>query len=103
MGACVQDETIQAQEELKEAVGRVGSDVDNTLARVSEARACNCPGNFAACQAVLGAACDWKAAGFLIKLLFILGWPLQFTICGTICMTSANAFGRSAARCCAWM
>ena len=35
----VQDETIQAQEELKEAVGRVGSDVDNTLARVSEARA----------------------------------------------------------------
>lgn len=36
MHACAQDETILAQAELKEAVGRVGSDVDDTRARVSE-------------------------------------------------------------------
>ena len=36
MHACAQDETILAQVELKEAVGRVGSDVDDTRARVSE-------------------------------------------------------------------
>ncbi|KAK9840804.1 hypothetical protein WJX81_005840 [Elliptochloris bilobata] len=35
-----QDATILAQEELKEAVGRVGSDVDDTRARVSEVHNC---------------------------------------------------------------
>ena len=45
-----QDETILAQCELKEAVGRVGSDVDNTLARVSEASARACRGRLIACQ-----------------------------------------------------
>ncbi len=36
-GRGAQDETIEAQAELKDAVGRVGSDVDDTRARVSEA------------------------------------------------------------------
>ncbi len=44
-----QDETIEAQAELKDAVGRVGSDVDDTRARVSEAGP-GCQGLRAVCE-----------------------------------------------------